>query len=161
MNTYTLIHTGLSLIALASGLDVLLALIQGRVAGLATPLYLATAVAASATGFGFPFVRFLPSHAVGILSLLLLGAALYARYRAQPTGGWRTVYAVAIGGSVFFLAFVTVAQAFAKVAALKALAPTQKEPPFAVAELVVLAVFVAATLLAVRGMRRMAAVSGR
>jgi hypothetical protein len=55
--------------------------------------------------------------------------------------------------SAFLLAFVGVAQAFGKIAALNALAPTQSEPPFAIAELVLLVIFVVIGFLAVKGWR--------
>ncbi len=155
MTAYTLVHTVLSLIALVSGLEVLLALIQGRKAWAeATLVYLATAVATSVTGFGFPFVRILPSHIVGGLSLLLLGAAVYARYVPRPGGVWRASYAAGISGSVYLLVFVAIAQAFSKITALKALAPTLKEWPFVAAQSAVLALFAVATLLAVRSSKR-------
>ena len=46
--------------------------------------------------------------------------------------------------------FVGVAQAFRKVSFLEPLAPTQSEPPFLVAQLVVMAVFIVLGVLAVR-----------
>jgi hypothetical protein len=60
--------------------------------------------------------------------------------------------------------FVLVVQSFEKVPALKAAAPTQKEPPFLVAQLAVLALFVVLTVLAVKRFRNeppLAAKSGR
>lgn len=155
MDGMTLIHTALSLVALASGLIVLLALLRGGPAPATTTLvYFVTSVATDITGFLLPAKQILPSHIVALLSLLLLAAAWFGRYARQLAGGWRTVDAVGISLSVYLLVFVTVAQAFSKVAALKALAPTLKEPPFAMAQGVVLLLFVVATVLAVRAVRR-------
>ena len=43
----------------------------------------------------------------------------------------------------YFNVFVLIVQSFEKIPALHAMAPTQTEPPFKVAQLVVLALFVA------------------
>jgi hypothetical protein len=59
-----------------------------------TALFLATTVATSVTGFLFPFQRFLPSHGVGIVSLLVLPVAIVALYRRRLAGYWRPVYVV-------------------------------------------------------------------
>ncbi len=47
--------------------------------------------------------------------------------------------------------FVFVAQAFQKVSALKAMAPTQSEAPFVITQLVVMALFVLLGIFAVKG----------
>jgi hypothetical protein len=146
----TVVHTALSLIALLLGLWIVWAMIRRRALAAAEPWYLATSLATSLSGFAFPVTHFLPSHAVGLLSVLLLAAALYARYAAKLAGTWRKVYAATVSLSVYLLVFVSVAQAFSKVAALKALAPTLQEPPFAAAQGVVLVLFVIVTVLTVR-----------
>jgi hypothetical protein len=153
LSTFTAIHTVLSLAALASGIVVVIGLLAGRMHGVWTTVYLVTAVAASVTGFGFPFTQFMASHWVGVISLVVLAAALLARYGFHLAGAWRWVYAVGIVISVYFLVFVTIAQAFQKVTALKALAPTMSEAPFAVAQLVVLAIFVWLAIAAARKFR--------
>jgi len=140
--TFTAIHTVLSLVAIVAGVPVCAALLRG-----AGPpeswawLFLVTAIATSVTGFGFPFTGLLPSHIVGIIALVVLAAALVARFVFAQSGWWGTVYAASLVASLYFLVFVAVAQAFAKFGPLRALAPTQSEPPFAVAQLVVLGVF--------------------
>jgi hypothetical protein len=106
-----------------------------------TAVFLVTTTATSVTGFGFPFVRFLPSHGVGIVSLLVLLIALLARYRFHLGGAWRWLYSVSVVFALYLNVFVLIAQAFSKVPQLKALAPTQSEPPFIAAQLVVLALF--------------------
>ncbi|MBS9478420.1 hypothetical protein KIP89_15005 [Ancylobacter sp. VKM B-3255] len=154
--SWTGFHTWLSLIALATGFVVVLDLLARRERPAWTAIFLATAVLTSATGFGFPFSGLLPSHIVGIVALVVLAVTLVARYPLQRAGHWGWVYAVGAVISLWLLVFVAVAQAFAKVPALKALAPTQSEPPFAIAQLVVFAIFVLAGALAVRGARPVA-----
>jgi hypothetical protein len=153
LSTFTAIHTVLSLVALVSGIVAVIGLLRGRMHGVWTTVYLVTAVAASVTGFGFPVTQFGASHWVGVISLVVLAGALLARYGFHLTGAWRRVYAVGIVISVYFLVFVTVAQAFQKVTALKALAPTMSEAPFAVAQLVVLAIFMWLAIAAARKFR--------
>ncbi|WAC25512.1 hypothetical protein [Ancylobacter sp. SL191] len=150
---WTGFHTWLSLIALATGVCVLLDLIAGRERGAWTAVFIVTAVLTSATGFGFPFTGLLPSHIVGLVALGVLAVTIPARYLFGRAGAWGWIYAIGVTISLWLLAFVAVAQAFAKVPTQKALAPTQAEPPFAIAQLAVLALFVFAGALAVRGRR--------
>lgn len=151
--TWTGFHTWLSLIAIATGFVVLADLISGRDRPGWTAVFLATAFATSATGFGFPFNVVLPSHIVGVVALVVLAVTLPARYHFRRAGRWNAIYAIGVVASLWFLVFVAVAQAFTKIPALHALAPTQSEPPFAIAEGVVLALFVLAGFSAVRGSR--------
>ena len=146
--TYTLIHVLISLVGIVSGLVVVFGLLRGKRLDGWTALFLATTVATSVTGFGFPFDHLLPSHKVGILSLVLLAIAILARYAFHLAGSWRVVYVISAVVALYLNVFVGVVQAFEKVQALKALAPTQKEPPFLVAQLVVLVIFIALTILA-------------
>lgn len=148
--TFVGFHTWLSLVAIAVGLPVVAGLLSGQISRRWTGLYLSTAIATSATGFGFPTSAVLPSHIVGAISLVLLLAAAYALYAKALRGGWRRLYAITAMLGYYLLVFVALAQAFMKVPALQALAPTQSEPPFAIAQGVVLAVFVALTFLAAR-----------
>ena len=147
-------HTWLSLIAIAAGIVVIIDLIRGPARPTWTAVFLLTALATSATGFVLPFERVLPSHIVGGIALVVLAVALLAQYRFRLAGAWRWIYAVAAIASVYLLAFVGVAQVFSKIPALHALAPTQSEAPFAVAQLAVLALFVALAVAAVRATRR-------
>lgn len=143
-------HTWLSLIAIAAGVPVASALLRGEVSGGWTALYLVTAIATSATGFLFPFSGVLPSHIFGVVSLLLLLPAAYALYGKSLAGGWRRFYAIATMLALYLLVFVAVVQVFMKVPSLNAIAPTQSEPPFAIAQGVVLVVFGALTWLCAR-----------
>lgn len=133
-------------------------LVIGRRAGLLaarrldgwTGLFITTTVATSVTGFFFPFHKFLPSHGVGIASLVVLAVAIYARYARHLAGAWRWIYVVSAMIALYFNVFVLVIQLILKVPALKAAGPTQSEPPFAVTQGLVLALFVVLTILAAR-----------
>jgi hypothetical protein len=157
MTTFTLVHVVLSLVGILSGLVAMGELVGGRTRAGVAALFLATTVATSLTGFGFPFHRFLPSHAVGVISLVVLALALFARYGRRLAGAWRRVYAVTAVVALYLNSFVLVAQLFQKVPALKALAPTQSEPPFLIAQVVVLVLFVALGVGAVKKFRPAAA----
>lgn len=154
--TLTGIHTDISLLAILAGLPVVSGLIAGRSRPVLEAVFLVLAVATSVTGFLFPFNGVLPSHVVGAIALLVLAAALYARYGAGLAGSWRAVHAGSAVASLYFLVFVGVAQAFGKIPALHAAAPTQSEPPFAVAQGAVLVAFIALGLAAVRAQRPVA-----
>jgi hypothetical protein len=150
LGTFTALHVLISLIAIGSGLIVMFGLLGGRRLDVWTGLFLATTVLTSVTGFGFPFQHLLPSHILGILSLVILALAIPARYVFHLAGAWRWIYVVGAGMALYFNVFVLVVQSFEKVPALKALAPTQKEPPFLVAQLIVLLIFVALIILATK-----------
>ena len=152
-STFTTVHVVISLIGIASGLVVLYGLLGNRWFARWNALFLATTVATSVTGFGFPFDHLLPSHKVGILSLVLLAIAVVALYAFHLGGGWRRTYVICALVSLYLNVFVLVVQLFEKVPALKALAPTQKEPPFAIAQLVVLVAFAWLTFRAARRYR--------
>ncbi len=139
--TFTIVHTAISLIGIVSGLIVVYGMLGGKRLNKWTALFLLTTVLTSVTGFLFPFDHLLPSHKVGIISLVVLAVALLARYSFRLAGGWRRTY------------FVLVVQSFMKVPALHALAPTGKEPPFLVAQLIVLAVFIWLAIAAVKRFR--------
>jgi hypothetical protein len=139
---YTAIHVILSLVGLVTGLVVLWGLLGGRRLDGWTGVFLATTVATSVTGFGFPFERLLPSQVVGAVSLGVLAVAVVARYPLALRGAWRGVYVVSAVLALYLNAFVAVVQAFLKVPTLRALAPAQNEPPFVVAQMLVLLGFV-------------------
>jgi hypothetical protein len=142
MSTFTWVHTALSVAALIAGLVVVIGLFSSKTLRGWTTFFLVTAIATSATGFGFPFQSFGASHWVGVISLLVLALAVLARYVLHYTGAWRWLYAVCMVVGFYFLVFVLIAQAFKKVPSLAALAPTLSEPPFAIAQVAVLVIFV-------------------
>jgi hypothetical protein len=153
MDAYTIFHVILSLLAIAAGFVILGGFLTGRRLDGWNAFFLVTTVATSATGFGFPFVRFLPSHGVGIVSLVILAVAIYARYSRRLAGGWQTAYIVTAIAAFYLNFFVLIVQAFLKVPSLHALAPKQTEWPFAVAQLVALAAFIYFGVLAVKKSR--------
>jgi hypothetical protein len=152
----TAFHTLVSLIGIVAGLVAVLVLARGAYAERWNLIFLVTTILTSATGFLFPIVKLLPSHIVGIASLVVLLIAVLARYAFKLAGGWRGTYAVTATIALWFNVFVLVAQAFAKIPFLKDLAPTQTEPPFAIAQAVMLIVCVVLGVRAVRGKKRAA-----
>ena len=148
LTTLTFVHVIIGFVGIVSGCVVAHGLLTARRLDGWTALFLTTTAATSVSGFLFPFERFLPSHAVGIVSLLVLPVTIYALYRLRLAGRWRAVYAVTAMLALYLNAFVLVAQAFLKVPSLKALAPTGSEPPFAVTQLVVLLLFIVLTVIA-------------
>jgi hypothetical protein len=147
---YTLVHVVISLVGIVSGLVVLGGFLTRNALKSWTALFLTTTVATSATGYGFPFEHLLPSHIVGAISLVVLALAIYARYARHLAGAWRVTYVIGAVTALYFNVFVLVVQLFLKVPELKALAPTQSELPFAVAQLFVLVLFVFLGVLATK-----------
>ena len=161
MSTYTAVHVVISLIGIASGLVVLAGFLTGQRLDTWTQIFLASTVATSLTGFGFPVDRVLPSHIVGGLSLVALAVAIYARYARHLEGGWRTAYVLTAMLSLYFNVFVLIVQSFIRIPALHALAPTQSEGPFALGQFAVLIVFLALTIVALRKFKSVGASSLR
>ena len=154
LETFTTVHVIISLVGIAAGVVVLFGLLNGKSSGGWTALFLGATVLTSVTGFMFPFAKFLPSHGVGLISLAVLALALFALYGQHLAGAWRWIYVVAAVTSLYLNVFVLVVQAFLKVPAMHALAPNGSEPPFAIAQGVVLVVFVALGYLAIRRFHR-------
>jgi hypothetical protein len=148
LKTFTLIHVLISLVGIASGFVVMYGLLAGKPLRSWTAWFLATTVATSVTGFFFPFHGFTPAYAVGAISLVVLAVAILARYSFHLVGAWRWIYVVSSLSALYFNVFVLVVQVFQKVPALKALAPTQSEPPFLVTQLIVLTLFIVLGILA-------------
>ena len=146
--TYTLLHVLVSLVGIGSGLVVMFGFLTGRRLDRWTTVFLLTTALTSISGFGFPFDHLLPSHILGIMSLAVLAMAIPARYLFNLAGAWRWIYVVGATIALYFNVFVLVVQCFEKVPALKGLAPTQKEPPFVVAQLLVLLIFATLTVFA-------------
>jgi hypothetical protein len=153
LSTFTLVHVMLSLAGIGSGLLVLYGLLLGKRFDGATAIFLATTVLTSLTGFLFPFEHLLPSHVLGIISLVALAVAIIGRYVRDMAGAWRPIYVVCAVLALYLNVFVLVAQIFMKVQSVHALAPTQKEPPFLAAQLVVMAIFVVLGIFAVKKFR--------
>jgi hypothetical protein len=140
LQIYTIIHTALSLIAIFAGIVVVFAMLAGNRADGWTKWFLITAVATTVTGFFFPYHGFTPAIGLGIISLPFLTMTIVARYAKHLAGAWRWIYVISAVICLYFNLFVLVVQSFDKVPALHALAPTQTESPFKLAQLVVLAI---------------------
>ena len=148
MSAFTLAHVVISLIGIGSGLVVVAGLLVAKRLDAMTTLFLVSTALTSLTGFGFPFDHLLPSHVVGLISLVVLTIAVYARYARHLAGAWRSVYVGTAVTALYLNVFVLIVQAFLKVPALNAAAPTQSEPPFLVAQLIALVVFAALGVMA-------------
>jgi hypothetical protein len=149
-STFTLVHVLLSLVGIFTGLVALFGMLTSRKADGWTALFLTTTALTSLTGFPFPRDHILPSHVVGVISLVVLAIAIFALYSRQLAGPWRWIYVVGSVVALYLNVFVAVVQAFLKVPTLNTLAPTQSEPPFVVAQAVVLLIFIVLGVLAVR-----------
>jgi len=150
-SAFTLFHVALSLVGIVAGVVVAAAMLGSKTANGWTALFLATTVLTSVTGFLFPSNKVLPSHIVGVISLLVLIIAIAALYGYRLARSWRWIYVVSALVALYLNVFVLVAQAFQKVAVLNALAPTQSDPGFIIAQLIVLAIFV---VLGIRAVKR-------
>jgi len=150
---FTLLHVVITLIAIGSGLIAVGGMFASRRLPGTTALFLFTTVLTSVTGFAFPISGFTPGLGVGIVSCVILLIALVAYYGKNLTGSWRWIYVVTAIAALYLNVFVLVVQSFMKVAALNALAPTQSEPPFAIAQAAVLAIFVLIGIIAAANFR--------
>jgi hypothetical protein len=148
--TLLTIHVALSLIGIVSGLVVFYEMLVGKQSGGWTALFLITTILTSVTGFPLPPFGFDPPRAVGVLSLVLLAVAVVALYAFKLAGAWRWLYVITALAALWLNVFVGIIQAFAKLPALHALAPTQSEPPFLITQLVVLVIFVVLGIVALR-----------
>jgi hypothetical protein len=149
LTAYTILHVILSVIGIATGLVAVGGLLAGHRLSVITAIFLITTLATTLGGFLFPFNGFTPAIGVGIVSTIVLLVTIAARYIFRLHGSWRRVY---VGGAVIALylnSFVLVAQSFLKVPSLNIYAPTGSEPPFVIAQGVVLAVFAVLGILSV------------
>lgn len=154
--TFTLLHTALSLIGIVAGLVALFGLFRNNPLNSWTLVFIVTTVATTLTGFLFPFRGFTPAIGTGIVSALVLAPTIVARYTFNLAGAWRWIYVVGAVVSLYLNCFVLVVQAFLKVPALHELAPEGNEPPFVLTQGLVLVLFVIAGFLAVRRFRPVA-----
>jgi hypothetical protein len=148
MKTFTQIHVVISLIAIASGLVVMLGLLTRKRLDRWTALFLLMTLATTVTGFFFPFHGFTPALVVGVISMFLLAIALIARYLRHLENAWRWIYVITALAALYLNVFVLIVQSFQKIPSLKALAPTQSEAPFLIAQLLTLLLFVVLSIVA-------------
>jgi hypothetical protein len=148
IQNFTLLHVAITLVAIASGLIVLFGMLSAQRLPGWTALFLVTTILTSVTGFMFPIHGFTPALGVGVISLVILAIALLALYSKHLAGAWRWIYVATAVTALWFNVFVLIAQSFQKVSALRALAPTQSEPPFLIVQGVALAAFLVLGILA-------------
>jgi hypothetical protein len=149
-SSFTLLHVVISLVGIGSGLIVVFGMLKSRRIEGWTAVFLGTTVLTSVTGFFFHSEKIGPPHIVGGISLVILAATIPALYAYRLAGFWRWIYVVGAVSALYLNSFVGVVQAFQKVPALHTLAPTQSEPPFAVAQGLLLVLFVVLGIAAVR-----------
>lgn len=155
LSTFTMVHVIISLIGIVSGLFVLYGLLSSREMPGMTAVFLLTTILTSVTGFLFPFDKLLPSHMIGILSLVLLAIACIALYVMKLAGAWRRIYMLTALVALYLNVFVLVIQSFLKIGPLHALAPSvpPSEPPFAIVQGIILVLFVVAIIASLRRFR--------
>jgi hypothetical protein len=141
--TFTLVHVVISLIAIVVGILVMIGMLGGQKLPAFTAIFLLFTTLTSATGFLFPVTQLLPSHVIGIISLVLLALACIALYGRTLAGPWRSIFVVTALLSLYLNVFVLVIQSFLKIPALTAIAPGNPPtgPVFAVVQGLVLVVF--------------------
>jgi hypothetical protein len=155
LSTFVLVHVIISLVGIAAGFIVMFGMLgSNRMPGL-TALFLLLTMLTSATGFLIPPLlseKLLPSHMIGVLSLILLAIACFALYGQKLSGSWRWIYVLTALLAQYFNVFVLVIQSFLKVGPLHALAPSvpPSEPPFAIAQGIVLVFFIIVIIGAIR-----------
>ncbi len=153
LSLFTTIHVIISLIGIASGLLVLFGMFSSKRLDSMTMIFLVTTVLTSITGFMFPFKGVTPGIVIGILSMIVLLIAILARYSFHMAGHWRATYVISSVIALYLNVFVLIVQLFEKVPAIHDLAPTQSEPPFKIAQAVVLVLFIVMGYLAVKKFR--------
>lgn len=156
-SAFTSLHVIISLLAIASGVILVLLMLAGRMARAVTALYLATSILTDVTGFLFHSKAIGPPHILGALSLVVLAIAVFALYGRKLAGAWRGTWVITAVIALYLNCFVAVVQAFQKLPALHALAPNGTEPPFAVAQGLTLVLFVVLGVQAFRRFRPTAA----
>jgi hypothetical protein len=149
-STFTTVHVIISLIAIVSGFIAVIGMLQSRRMATWTAIFLWMTVLTSVTGFMFPNTTVTPGIIVGIISMVLLAIAFFALYAKHLDVAWRWVYVWTAIAALWFNVFVLIAQSFQKIPSLKALAPTQSEPPFQIAQGAALMLIVVLAILAVR-----------
>ena len=153
IENFTILHTAISLIAIASGLIVLAGMLRARRLSGWTALFLVTTILTSVTGFMFPINGLTPAIVVGLISIVILAIALMALYVKHLSGAWRWIYVTTALTALYFNVFVLIVQSFQKVPGLQELAPTQSEPPFLIAQGATLIAFLILGTLAARRFR--------
>ena len=150
VETFTQLHVLISLIGIVTGLVALLGMLASKRPDGWTKAFLITTILTTATGFMFPIIGFTPALATGVAAAAVLALAVLAYLVFNLNGRWRAIYVIAAVAALWLNCFVLVVQTFQKIEFVSALAPTQTEPPFLVAQVLVLGLFVVLGALAVK-----------
>jgi len=153
IENFTILHTAISLIAIASGLIVLAGMLRARRLPGWTAVFLVTTILTSVTGFMFPISGLTPAIVFSLISIVILVIALAALYLKHLSGAWRWIYVTTALVALYLNVFVLIVQSFQKLPALQKLAPTQSEPPFLIAQAVALIAFLILGAMAARKFR--------
>ena len=153
IENFTILHTAISLIAIASGLIVLAGMLRARRLPGWTAVFLVTTILTSVTGFMFPISGLTPAIVFGLISIVILAIALAALYLKHLSGAWRWIYVTTALVALYLNVFVLIVQSFQKLPALQKLAPTQSEPPFLIAQAAALIAFLILGAMAARKFR--------
>ena len=157
LSAFTTLHVAISVIAIAAGLVVLRGFLASHPMNAVTLLFLVTTVLTSVTGFLFPYHGVTPGIVIGVISMVVVVAAILARYAFHMAGSWRWIYVVSSVVALWFNVFVFIVQSFEKIPALHRLAPTGTELPFKAVQLAFLLAFLALGYFSVRKFRVAAA----
>lgn len=152
LHAFTVLHVIICIVELFAGAVVVLQMLSGKRSGL-NFLFLLTAALTTVTGFLFPYHGPTPATTLGFITLPFLLLAAMAWYTGRLRGVWRVIYALSVLILLYLDAFVAVVQSFMKIPSLHALAPTGKEPPFAIAQGLLLLVFIIIAFLALKRFR--------
>jgi hypothetical protein len=150
LSTFTMVHVIISLVAIAAGYAVVCQFLNSRPLGVWNSTFISTTVLTTVTGFLFPNLTLTPAAITGIISSIVLAIALYAFYGKHMSGKWRATYVITAMIALWLNSFVLVVQTFQKVSFFRALAPTQSEPPFLIAQVALLIAVIVLGFLAVR-----------
>lgn len=139
---YTILHVAISLVGIVAGFVWMAGWLQQKETKLTTNIFLAMTILTSVSGFGFPATKITPAHVLGVISLVLLGTTLFAKYSKSLAGRWLPTYLLTATAAQYLNVFVLIVQSFQKVAPLHSLAPTQTELPFVAAQIIALVGFI-------------------
>ena len=146
--TFTILHVIICLIGLIAGLVVVFGMFSSKRMTGWTALFLVSTILISVTGFMFPIHGFTPALGTGVVSMVILIAAVAGLYFFKLGGAWRWIYVACAVAALYLNMFVLIVQSFQKILSLNALAPTQSEPPFLIAQAAALLIFVVFGFLA-------------
>jgi hypothetical protein len=148
-STFTMLHVIISLVGILSGVIVVFRMLSAARLSTCTALFLITTVATSVTGFMLPSPGFDAAHVVGVISLVVLAIAILALYVYNLAGAWSSLYVVSSVIALYLNVFVSVVQSFQKIYFLHTLAPNGSEPPFIIAQVLVMAILIVLGISAV------------